>query len=334
MPQISLLEPVVLRGVVEDLNPPDDTILSPRLTKTPYPYPSVVWDVIRGSRQIAKPNIPNSEAHIVPRLGVSQESASFVYLREKKVFEPTTLHWLRTPGQLAARNAEAAVLREVKDLNNRFDQFIEWMCWQALTGYLTFDYEDVRTTVDYKLDVAHRPTIATGVSNAATTSATIRGWFAAWKRLMRRTGRVDIADAWLTQPTMDKIINKFAADATGMYLSDRMKDELFRTGTMSGFLGLNWHIVESTYSDAAGTLVQYVPDDALALTNFSNNALQIYEGPTADDEAPDGHTGKFTKTWKEKDPSARQILLEWHGLPVIERPDQFIWVSDIDPGVP
>jgi hypothetical protein len=207
------------------------------------------------------------------------------------------------------------------------------MCWQALTGYLTFDYEDVRTTVDYKLDVAHRPTIATGVSNAATTSATIRGWFAAWKRLMRRTGRVDIADAWLTQPTMDKIINKFAADATGMYLSDRMKDELFRTGTMSGFLGLNWHIVESTYSDAAGTLVQYVPDDALALTNFSNNALQIYEGPTADDEAPDGHTGKFTKTWKEKDPSARQILLEWHGLPVIERPDQFIWVNDIDPGV-
>jgi hypothetical protein len=39
---------------------------------------------------VAKPNVPNSEAHIVPRLGRSQEAASVIYLREKKVFDPTT----------------------------------------------------------------------------------------------------------------------------------------------------------------------------------------------------------------------------------------------------
>ena len=73
MPDVSLLEPTVLRGVVEKLTAPENLVLSNSLPKTPWPYPSVTWDVIKGSRMVAKPNVPNSEAHIVPRLGVSQE---------------------------------------------------------------------------------------------------------------------------------------------------------------------------------------------------------------------------------------------------------------------
>src|SRR5713226_6431987 len=113
MPDISLLEPMVLRGVVEKFTSPENLVLLNSVPRSPWPFPSVTWDVIKGSRMVAKPNVPNSEAHVVPRLGRSQQSAAFVYLREKKVFEPTTLHWLRTPGQIAATNAELAVLREV-----------------------------------------------------------------------------------------------------------------------------------------------------------------------------------------------------------------------------
>src|SRR5215216_7423884 len=107
---------MVLRGVVEKFVAPESLVMLGRVPSTAWPFPSVTWDVIKGSRAVAKPNVPNSEAHIVPRLGRSQESAAFVYLREKKVFEPTTIHWLRTPGELAARNAEKSVLREVTDL--------------------------------------------------------------------------------------------------------------------------------------------------------------------------------------------------------------------------
>ena len=97
MPDISLFEPHVIRGVVEKLPPKENLVMLKSLPKTPWPYPNVTWDVIKGSRQVATPNVPNSEAHIVPRLGISQEAASFLYLREKKGFEPTTLHWLRQP---------------------------------------------------------------------------------------------------------------------------------------------------------------------------------------------------------------------------------------------
>jgi len=331
--EIDLLEPVVLRGVVERLEKPEALILSRSLPKTPWPFPSVTWDVIKGSRQVAKPNIPNSEAHIVPRLGVSQESASFLYFREKKVFEPTTLHWLRQPGTVSNKqNAEAAVLREVKDLNLRIDNALEFYCWQALTGTIVIDSPDVQATVDFKIPSSHKPTV--GTSWATATPVQIVNDIKAWKRLIARDARVPATDVYLTEPTMDRIFNAFAANGSvpANLMSDRMKEKFFETGTLPGFLGLNWHVVDSFYDNDAGLPQQFVADDALILCNLSEGrAMEIFEGPSADDEAPAGHTGKFSKTWKEKDPSARQVLIEYHALPVITRPEQIVYVADVAP---
>jgi hypothetical protein len=330
MPDISLLQPTVLRGVVEKLTAPESLTLSASLPKTPWPYPSVTWDVIKGSRTVAKPNVPNSEAHIVPRLGISQQSAAFVYLREKKVFEPTTIHWIRTPGQIAARNAEAAVLREVNDLNQRFDNFVEFCCWRAMTGNLVLDYPDVQAAIDYQFASSHKIASPTTQWSAAT-AAQIRADIIAWKRLIARDGRVAATDAYSTEVTVERIMAKYQDVAAGtVLLSDRMRDEFWRTSTLPGFLGLNWHAVEQVYETDAGVQTLFVPDDSLFIANPNDGRpMEIFEGPSADDEAPDGFTGKFSKTWKEKDPSARQFLLEYHMLPVITRPEQFVYVADV-----
>jgi hypothetical protein len=338
MPDISLLEPVVIRDVVQKLTAPETLVMSNRLPKTPWPYPTVTWDVIKGSRMVAKPNVPNSEAHIVPRLGISQESAAFVYLREKKVFEPTTIHWLRQPGSLSnKKNAEQAVLREITDLNQRFDNFVEWCCWRALTGTLVFDYDDVQASVDYKIPASHKPTVGTDWGTA--TPQSIINDIKAWKRLISRDARVAASEVYTTDKTLDRIFNSFASVGVattfqaGGLLSDRMKDQYYTSGVLPGFLGLNWNTVESFYDTDQGVPTLFVPDDALFMGNFTENRpIEIMEGPTADDEAPAGFTGKFSKTWKEKDPSARQFLLEYHFLPIIRYPEQFIYVADVAPG--
>ncbi len=331
MPDISLLEPMVLRGVVEKLRAPEALILRNRLDSAPWPYPTAQWDVIRGSRNIAKPNVPNSEAHVVPRLGRSQESASFIYMREKKVFEPTTIHWLREPGEIASTNAERAVLREVNDLNTRFENFAEFCAWQALQGQLVLDFEDVQATVDYKFAPSHMTTAATDWNSATVVQivADIR----AWKRLIQRDGQVPAREAFATENTIAMIFDAFAnsGNAGGGLMSDRMRDEYFSSGMLPGFLGLNWVAVESVYEDAAGNETQFLPDSKVILTNLDDNRPMEYMiGPTADDEAPRNFTGKYSKTWKEPDPSQRQHLLEWHFLPVITRPEQIV-VADVGP---
>lgn len=348
MPDIPILQPLVLLGVLEKFTTPEELTLLNRVPKLDHPFPVANWEVVRGSRAIAKPNVPNSEAHIVPRLGRSQMSAAFVYLREKKVFEPTTLHWLR---QAAAANlsdlgknkqAEQAVTRELADLNQRFDNFAEWMLWQSLTGTLVIDSPDVQATVDYAIPSSHKPTISN--SWATATPSQIIADVTAFKNLIERDGRVKAQDAYAQSTTIDRIFTSFANAGTspGVLLSDRMKDSYFQTGVIPGFMGLNWQPQNAVY-DATGASytstptdpgqeTQFVAADTLIIGNFvDNRPIELIQGPTADDSAPEGYIGKYTKSWKEEDPSARQLLLEWHVLPIITRPEQFVYVADVAP---
>ena len=372
MPDISLLEPMVLRGVVEKFVVPETLMMLNRLDQTPWPFPSATWDVIKGSRMVAKPNVPNSEAHIISRLGRSQESASFIYLREKKVFEPTTLHWLREPGEIAKLNAERAVLREINDLNQRFDNFAEWSIWQAMGGGILYNYADVQATVDYKFPASHfvvpaapwlqntslayfGGTTGTGAPTPAHNSAWTLGEantnltygsasvsyaspfqiiedVRSWKRIVQIHGRVPAKEVFATTVTMAALMEAWVHAGAGStvnipatMISDRMKDEYFSSGILSGFMGLTWTTVEQVYENDTGNLTFFVPDGQAYIGNYNDQRpMELLIGPTADDEAPSGFTGKYAKTWKEKDPSARQYLLEWHLLPVVTRPEQFL----------
>lgn len=344
MPEISLLQPTVLRGVVEKFTAPESLTLLNRVPQTPWPYPSAQWEVVRGSRAIARPNVPNSEAHIVPRLGRSQESAAFIYLREKKVFSPTSIHWLRAAASsltdLNRTRAEEAVLREIGDLNQRFDNFAEYALWQSLTGNLVLDYQDVQANIDYKFLASHKATAAHAWATATPTQivADIR----AWKRLVQRDGRVSANEGYASEKTIDYIFTSFASTGSsadnlfaGAMLSDRMKDQYYSTGTLPGFMGIAWTPQESVF-DATGSSYtlnptdpgqeqMFLDDDRIILGDFTTNRpIELMIGPSADDEAGDGFTGKFAKTWKEPDPSQRQYLLEWNLLPIITRPEQFI----------
>lgn len=325
MAEISLLQPTVLNGVLEQLEYPD-TFLGMRLigSAVPNPWPVAEWDVIASNKEIATPNIPNTEAHIVPQLGVGKRTASFVYLREKKVFKPTTLHWLRTPGSLATKNAEGAVMREVEDLDRRFTAFAEWTVWQMLSGTLTLDYADVKAVVDYLIDATHKPTVATPWATVA--SADVIGDVAAWKTLINQDGAgATVRNAYLNSTTFEYVYNNAAISTL---FSDRLKDQYLMTGLVTGLLGLAWETYDASYVDSALATQLYIPDDVVVLiANNPRDPFFMMEGPSADHEAPAGQIGKFAKSWVEPDPSARQYLEEWHFLPILERPDQIIYAD-------
>lgn len=334
MPDISLFQPQVLRGVVEQLTTPQTLTLLNKIPQSPWPYPTMSWDVITSARNLAQPNIPNSEANVVQRQVRSNRSASFIYLREKKVFEPTTLHWVRTPGDIAKTNAEKAVLREIGDLNTRFDLFAEYALWQALTGELAMTTpEGYNTTIDYDFHADHTPDA--GTSWATATPEAIVADLRAWKQLVVRNGGVPATEAYGNETTISQIFDSFATTGTattfmgGTLLSDRMKDEYYKTGTLPGFMGLDWTVVEQSYVPYAGGAQEtFIDDNVVILGNLSDGVpVELAIGPSADDEAPSGYTGKFAKTWKEKDPSQRQYLLEWNLLPIITRPDQLVVAS-------
>ena len=332
MPDISLLEPLVLLATVEKLPSPQNMILLNGTPKRQVPTQTVTWDIIRGSRQMAKPNVPNSEAHIVGRLGREQASASLLYVREKKVFEPTTLMWLREVGTVnGLQNAEREVVRELQDLNNRIDAFVEYTLWKSLGGNLVLDFPDVQANIDYKFPADHK--VNAGTAWATATPVQIVEDVSAWKKLILNHGRVAANKAYATQDTLDRIIHSFVANGTnaGGLLSDRMRDQYYTTGTIPGFLGLDWTPVEHVYETDAGDEIGYLADDTIIFGNFdANRPTELLEGPTADFSAPANFIGRFSKSWVEPDPSGRQILIEYNFLPVVTRPEQFV-IADTAP---
>lgn len=334
MPNIPLLEPTVLRGVVQQLPLPENLVLSNLLPRADYPFNVVTWDILRGSRTVGKPNVPNAEAHIVPRLGRAQGTAAMIYYREKKVFQPTTTEWIRRVGTIGTlQSAEEAILRELQDLNVRCDNFVEYGCWQAMKGSWSASYPDVQINLDYGFKSSHKPHPANNWAATGTTGNQIIDDITAWQLVVQRDARVTPTDVFTSSKVLTYIFDAFARQGNGTMLSDTMKDQYYRTGVLPGFLGLNWHKVEGQYVDDTGTVNQFVPDNALylaSLTNYAGTApFEILSGPSADFESPANYIGKFTKSWNEPDPSGRQVLLEYMFLPVIYLPDNFLYVADV-----
>jgi hypothetical protein len=355
MPNISLLEPMVLNGVVQKFTSPQNLTLLPNVPSSPSNAPDyVTWDVLKGSRQLAGFNLPGAEAHTVDQLGRTQESAQLAYIRLKKVFQPQLMHWLREPGQIAATNAEAMVLRELQDLSQRIDLVQEQLLWNALRGTSTISYPDGSSaTVNYGFPSSHIVAPAVDWNNA--TPENMINDLVTWKRLVQTHGRVKPTTAYCSILTIQEIFNAFAANSgvvvnpsvttgavaaypMGTMLSDRMKDEYYTNGILPGFAGLDWIPVEEVYTNSTGFLTRFVGDGVtggsgaeLFLGNFTEQRpFEVKLGKSADDSAPEGMYGKFTKTWKQEDPSARIVLMELHFLPVVYRPEQFIYCGNVN----
>ena len=129
---------------------------------------------------------------------VAGKRCASVYLRGEEGFEPTTLHWLRQPGEIAKTNAEAAVMREVETgisdsttLQNTRSGRPSWGTLSGLPG---------RRLRWIQFAATHKPTAGT-CGSAATrhrSSVNIR----AWKRLINRDGRVFATAAYATEKTI------------------------------------------------------------------------------------------------------------------------------------
>lgn len=321
MAELSILEPTVLTGLIEKFTAPPESVATAMFTRQSYPEVTAKWDVIQGSRERATPTLPNREGKLVSQLGVGQKTASFIYVREKKAFEPTTLRWLRTPGELSAKNAEAAVRREVVDLNNRLERLVESYCWEALKGQIVIDEPDIKATVDYGFDVTHTPTAGTLWDD--TTNADIIGNVKAWQKMVAEDSGFPLTDVYLSSDTMELVWKN-----TGVrYLfTDRFKEEYYSKGSISGLLGLNWHIFDGGYVDN-GSFVPYIPSTHVIMIAGGGNPFLLLEGLSADEDAPTSHTGKFSKTWESKDPSGRFILLEYNFIPVIQRVENVVYAE-------
>lgn len=326
MPDIALLEPRVLLGVVEQNPPPDGMLGHSMVPRRPYPLPVWEYDIITRRRNVARPNTPNSPAIIVNQQGVGKMQGGFVYTREKKVFEPTTIRWLREPGQLATPNAEAAVLRELSELMARIDRWEEFLIWKMLAvGSFNLTALGHAVSIDYQIPADHKPTVATFWN---TPLADIITDLQDFKRIISRSTDATLTTLIGNSVTISTFWRQQQVQAT---LSDSQKNAFALEGKIPRFQQVDFQEYDRGYMDdftdpANPVFVPYVPDGYYAgiAEGGPGDNYAYLDGPAADDEAPTGYIGRFAKTWKDHDPSSRQILVESNGFPVLYQPNRML----------
>lgn len=327
MPDISLLEPRVLNGVIQRMPSSDGMLGHSLVSREPWPSSSWEYDIISRRRRIARPNTPNSAARIVDQNGIGRMQGGFLYTREKKVFTPTTIRWLREPGEMARPNAERAVMRELAELTERVDRLEEYTIWQMLgRGQFNLSALGYNTgVIDYGVAGGHQPTVSTFWTDPTANLVTDMQDF---KRIISRD-----SDAVLTQLignsiTLDTFYRHMQVQAM---LSDEQKRVMVTEGTLPRFQQVTFMEYDRGFEDdytTPGTPVfkTYIEDgyfvgiaDGGITPNFA-----LLDGPAADHDAPSGHTGRFSKTWREPDPSELQGLLETNWFPVLYQPDHLL----------
>lgn len=273
----------------------------------------------------------------MPKLGVGQLTAGYFYCREKKVFEPTTTYWLRREGTLASKRAEEHVTRELQDLVDRVERFKEYCIWRGMfTGFINIDEPDVKAQVDYGIAATHRPVLAAGekwdytetIDGILTYTAPVREQINAFKRLTTRDGQAQITDAYANNFTLDVLMRNMAF--SGNLISDRQKDALQKENRIPGLWGITWHEydlgyeIEDSIDPVLNTFAPYIPDGVVVFVAPAGRPFEMLSGPCADFDAGPDRTGRFSKTWIEPDPSARQGLVEENFFPALYRPDNIV----------
>lgn len=325
MPDVTLLEPSVLNGVIRDMPPRDEFRGLGLVPRRDYPLPYWEYDVVTRRRHIARPNTPNSPAMIVDQNGIGKLRGGFIYTREKKVFTPTTIRWLREPGETARSNAEAAVMRELQELNDRVDRFHEFLVWKMLAvGAFDLSALGHAVSIDYGIDASHQPTSATFWTDPTANLITdIQGW----KRIISRDSDARLTRVIGNNPTTETFYRHAQVQA---YLSDAQKGAFATDGIIPRFQGVSFEEYDRGYVDdftnpSTPTFATYIPDGYfVGIAEGGEETFAFLDGPAADASAPDGHVGKFSKTWEEQDPSQRQGLLESNAFPVLYQPNSIL----------
>jgi len=285
------------------------------------------WDVVSGSRSMARYVSPSSEAPVSELTARTRKTAELLYIKEKKTIDEQTKNFIDRPGEFNIPYGEQAIADELESLDRKVENRRELSRWLALTtGKLDINQFDppVKFLVDYGVDSTH---IVTKSGTAAWSDAANSRPFSDildWKKLIERDSWVTATDAYMNSTTMDYLIKN-----TGQIqelLKYTVGDQFAKEGVLARLAGINLHVYDVSYKDKDNRVRYFIPDGKVAVLAKSGLG-KTFVGPTdipGDNGSSSKVIGKFSYSWTTKDPVDTWILVGVSEIPIIQNPDQLL----------
>lgn len=318
----------VLARVVAELPPPQPFILNSFFGEVQTETSEEIhFDVDSGRRRLAPFVSPIVAGKVVQSKGYVTKTFKPAYIKDKRVFSPQRplkrAIGERIGGELSpAQRLQIMLATDLQDQIAMLTRRQEVMAVEALrTGKITVTGDEYPTVeVNFGRDAALTPAALTSTArwgqSAGKPLANVQEWSMLVTQKSGATANVVIMDP--------KAYQLFAADPGVQKLLDRFRgrDALNPTvigegGRFMGSIGdLDIYVYAGWYEDpATGNLVPYLPDNTVIITSTQLEGVRAY-GAIHDEEAGFQAVPYFAKSWVEKDPAVRYLLLQSAPLPV------------------
>lgn len=293
-------------------------------------------DIIKGTRKLAPFVHPLKEGRMVEKEGYKTRSYEPPYVKPKTVTtaadilnrDPGKHIYQRseTPAQAAARKLG----KELNFLNSEIDRLEEWMCASALSnGSITVVGEGVNDVIDFGMESSHKPVLAGGDLWSDATNSNPMQDLKDWDRLIAKDSGMKANvivmgfTAWDTFVQHPKVTGALDTRRVDLGKIDPMA--LPNGATYQGYMKevqCDVYTYNEWYTNASDTTLPMIDAKKVIMGDTRCRATRHY-GAIQDLEAL-AAVRRFPKSWMEKDPSVRMLLLQSAPLMALHQVDAVV----------
>ncbi len=325
---------VVLTGVVQSLVQPQSFMYNNYFKSEQLSSNELIaFDVESGARRMAPFVSPLSQGKVVKSKGRKTETLAPAYIKDKRPFDASR-PLKRAIGEQIGGNLtpldriQINLKTELADQIDMITRRLEWMSMQALlTGKVTIVGEEYPAVlVDFGRDPNNTIVKAPGalwsdpsvnpLDDLATWTLQVLKGCGAQARDVYMTA--DVYKVFRENPFVQKrwnTLNKNAATLTMAALSDIGASYIGEIDGFNIFVYADWYI-----DPLDGVEKPMMPAGTVLLISPRVDGVRAF-GAIRDEEAGYQSMPFFPKSWVEKDPSVRYLLMQSAPLPYPSRPN-------------
>jgi len=344
MPALNIFNWTSLTEAVNKITPPKtfvlDKLFAPR-TKQHYTK-TIQVDLKIGNRKMAPFVKRTSGAHVVSLMSKESHIIEAPSIRLKKGLTADELYTLRPEGesiyvgngQTVKTATERKVAEELAELKDMVTRRMEWMACQALSGGYKVTQDDIEFEIDFNMPNDNKPALVAGALWSAPSTADPLADIRAWKLVVQNArgvvptmaiARTEVITAMLNVSSVRTALDNRNFNSGAINLNNGLSEIGV---TLIGVLeGVEIYEYNENFVSDLGVVSPMIPADRFIMVSpQSDNRLHF--GSIDDFDVPQ-YIGLpfFSKSWEEKDPSVRWLLVASSPLPVTHEPETIVYAK-------
>ena len=285
------------------------------------------WQELNYSRRLSALYNKNSPGGEVAREQITYRTATMLNSREHTPIEGIDMNTLMRPGQsdTSVRYGEQLVTDGLKNLTNQVRRRMEQVCMTIFQGGQASLYIEGSTqTVGEAFTTSpdHTPTVAAAWSSSNTDILTD---VATYKQRVKQDSGLppdfilfdESVHGWLLNNT---VLREFLRETNDV-------NNIVREGRILRLMGLDVHVYDEVYTDAAGNITAIWPVNFALMGCYPAKSMAKTLVGVPPDVESNGSPGIFSKSHEVWNPSGVEVLVHAAFLTVLPIKDAFLYID-------